>query len=171
MKGIRIGDVDGAAEAQLSAYCDSDWAGDRADRKSTGAHVLMLNGGCVAWRSFKEKCVALSSTEAEYIALAECCRALVRARRVLHELGVQLPTSKVYEDNQPCIAWAEVGGKRTKHVDVRYHYSREVLEGGEAELRYCKTSEMTADALTKPLGAIKFTRHVAGMAMTTIENC
>ncbi len=92
----------------------------------TGAYVLLLNGGCVAWRSFKEKCVALSSTEAKYIALAECCRALVHAPRVLHELGVQLPTSKVY--NQPCIAWAEVGGKRTKHVDVRYHYSREVLD-------------------------------------------
>ncbi len=157
--------MDGRDTTTLTAWSDSDWAGANSNRKSTGAYIVMLNGGCIGWRSFKQRCVALSSTGSEYIALSECCRAVVRVRRILCELGALLGPTDVHEDNQSCLVWAEIGGKRTKHIDVRYHYTRDVVTSGEARLVYCSTTDMLADALTKALGPTKFKKLVSSLAM------
>ncbi len=113
-------------EMEMNAYSDADWAGDRSDRRSTSGFVLMLNGGVVSWRLQKQRCVALSSTEAEYVALAESTKAIVRSRRILSELRVRLGYTTIFEDNQSCMNWAVYGRKRTKHIEVQYHYAREI---------------------------------------------
>ena len=144
--------------SMMNGYCDSDWAGDRTDRKSTGGYILLLNGGFITWKSYKQSCVAVSSTEAEYIALSECVREARFLRRILAELDDEIGSVEIAEDNQSCISWTEVQGKRTKHVDVRYHLSREAANAGVFHLIYCPTTEMAADMLTKPLGPQKFQR-------------
>ena len=166
-KGIVVGSKDTTTEGTyLSAYCDSDWAGDISGKKSTGAYIVLLNGGIVTWKSYKQKCTTVSSTEAEYIALSECAQKLHYERKVAHELGMDENTMIAYEDIQTCMKWAEVQVKRTEHIDVRYHKSREAVESKEVARKYCPSKEMIADAFTKPLGPEKYRYLVTKMPMT-----
>ena len=149
----------------LKGYVDSDYAGDRTDRKSTYGSVFMLCGGPVAWTSKKQASVSTSTTEAEYVALCQGSKEAVWLRKLLQEtgfpqflgesLGIQM-----YSDNQSCIALAEnpENHSRSKHIDVQYHYSRQLVEQGVIKLDYCPTKDMLADVLTKPLGSRGFTK-------------
>jgi hypothetical protein len=147
----------------LEGYVDSDYAGDRTDRKSTYGSVFMLHGGPVAWTSRKQPSVSTSTTEAEYVALCQGNKEAMWFRRLLSETGFTqfLGNSlevQMYSDNQGCIALAEnpEGHSRSKHIDVQYHYSRQLVEYGKIKLDYCPTDEMLADVLTKPLGCRTF---------------
>lgn len=144
---------------KLEGYVDSDYAGDRTDRKSTYGSVFMLYGGPIAWTSKKQASVSTSTTEAEYVALCQGSKEAMWLRKLLQEtgfpqllgesLGVQM-----YSDNQGCIALAEnpESHSRSKHIDVQYHYTRQLVELGTIKLDYCPTKDMLADILTKPLG-------------------
>jgi KUP system potassium uptake protein len=103
--------------------------------------------------------VSTSTTEAEYVALCQGSKEAVWLRDLLRELGfVQfLGDSRevqMYSDNQGCIALAEnpENHARSKHIDVQYHYTRQLVEYGKIKLDYCPTEDMLADVLTKPLG-------------------
>jgi len=114
--------------------------------------------------------VALSSTEAEYMALTHATKETVWLRALLGELGFhQGDPSTIFEDNQSCIALARnpVHHARTKHIDIRHHYIREKLESGEVTLRYVNTKEMVADAFTKPLPKPQFEFLVGLMNLCT----
>ena len=143
----------------LHAYSDADWAGDQDDRRSTTGNVMLLAGAAISWLSKKQPSVALSTTGAEYIALSQCAQEIVWVRRLLHEIGKssEFPT-KVFEDNQGAIKLAGNPGssKRTRHIDIRFHFTREAIEEGVIELVYCNTTEMTADLLTKPIPRQQF---------------
>ncbi len=89
---------------------------------------------------------------------------------VMKELGVDTDKAVVYEDNQECIRWTELHGKRTKHIDVRYHVSREAIVNNKVVLEYRPTKYMVADALTKPLGPEKF-EYLVGMILIGDSNC
>jgi hypothetical protein len=145
-------------EGRLVAYVDASYAECLLTRKSTTGYVLTIDGDVVDWKSKKQSIVAQSSTEAEYIALAMLVNKLRVVRRVRNWLiGKDGPYS-VREDNQSCIKMAEGEGtnKRSKHIDVRFHVSREAIENGEIELEYINTEDQIADALTKNLGKVKF---------------
>ena len=107
----------------------------------------------------KQSTVALSTTEAEYIALTQATTESIWIQRSLHELGCDVKDSNViHEDNQGAIALAHNPEfhARTKHIDVQYHFVRDCVRDSIISLRYCPTTEMVADQLTKPLSA---TRH------------
>lgn len=159
-------------ELQLHGYVDSDWAGDVANRKSTSGYLFMMCGGPVSWCSRQQEVVALSSAEAEYVSL--CCGAkeAIWLRRLWSGIGIVVgvqvdesvkllvePTP-VYVDNQGCIDLARNGivNKRTKHIDIRFHFTREALRDKSIVLLYCPTDSMTADMLNKPLGRVKHQR-------------
>lgn len=150
----------------LTGYVDSDWASDRNNRKSISGFVFKVFGNTVSWASRKQSTVALSSTEAEYMALAEAICEEKWIRNLLQELGVECkkPT-KIYEDNQSCIAIAEASheNKRMKHVDVKYNFIRDVILNHEVQLEYIPTTEQTADIMTKGLDRILFTKHRANL--------
>jgi len=162
--GVPLGDVD-ETKGALVAYSDADWAGDATDRKSTSGYLIMLHGAVVAWRSSKQTIVALSSTEAEYVALSDCCRVVARVRNLLNALGEPITRALVYEDNTSTMRWTEKGGMRTKHIDVKRHYIRGAVERNEVQVQYCPTDDMLADPMTKPLGRDKVSKFVRDIGM------
>eukprot|EP00253_Pinus_taeda_P001847 PITA_01847 len=122
-----VGDV------RLHGYTDADWAGSVVDRKSTSRCIFSLGFALISWMSRKQKSVALSTFEAEYIAasMASC------------ESGIRLSENLVFHDH-------------SKHIDIRYHYIRDMVQRGAIRLQHISTDEQVADILTKPLGKVKF---------------
>ena len=144
----------GEEPGKCLGYSDADWAGDREDRKSTSGYLFQIAGGPVSWRSKKQDSVALSTAEAEYVALSSAAQESVWMRRLNSELGnpPEGPTT-IFEDNQSTIAMAknpQFHG-RAKHIDIRHHFVREQVSDGTIKLTYCPTGEMVADMLTKGL--------------------
>ena len=152
----------GSAGVTVIGYSDADWAGSLDDRRSTTGYVFQLGGGAISWCSRKQKTTALSSTEAEYMAVAAAIKEALWLRFLLREAGFpQDEPTVIFEDNQSCIALAKNPGKhdRTKHIDIRYHFAREqVIEYENVVLIYRPTDEMVADMNTKALGAPKFVK-------------
>ena len=150
-------------------FSDADWGGDLDDRKSTSGYVFQVGGTAISWRSKKQTCVALSTAEAEYIALASAAQESLWLQQLLADLKKEETKSVVmYEDNQSAISMAknpQFHG-RTKHIAIKYHFVREQVSNENLELRYCKTNDMIADMMTKGLSGEQFEklRHMAGMA-------
>ena len=138
---------------ELHGYSDANWAENRKDRKSNSGFICLLNGGTVSWACRKQDCVSLSSTEAEYVALAETTQELIWLTSLCKDFEIQQNSVKVYEDNQSCIKMTENQrfSNRTKHIDAKYHFLRDLKNKIILKLEYCPTSENIADMLTKPL--------------------
>ena len=138
----------------LIGYSDADWAGDCDDRHSTTGNLFLMAGGPVSWLSKKQAIVALSTSEAEYVAVSTATQEAVWLRRLLLDLKSPLDCPTVImEDNQGAIAIARnpIVQTRTKHIDIKYHYVHEAVQDGVISLQYCPTNDMIADLLTKGL--------------------
>ena len=162
--GIVLGSTN---TATLEIYSDADWAGDLTTRKSTGGFLATYNGP-VSWSSKRQSVVALSSTEAEYMAVTQATKEAIWIRSLLKDLGdEQLEPTTIYEDNQSCIALAKnpVHHARSKHIDIQYHFVREQIILGAVVLKYLETKEMTTDVLTKPLPRPAFERLILKMGL------
>lgn len=144
----------------LSVYSDSDYAGDLVTRRSTSGHVFMLGLSTVSWQAQRQSIVTLSSTEAEYIAACEAVKGLVWINRLVKEINndIEYDQPTVYVDNQSTIRLVKNPEfhKRTKHIDVRYHFIREKFEENLFKLQFIGTEEQYADILTKPLPKDRF---------------
>lgn len=137
----------------LEVFCDADWAGDRTDGRSTTGTVLTLGSKTVACKSLKQRSVALSTTEAEFISLSEGTKLVVWVRKLLEELdSSQAGSAAINEENQGAVVWSNIGVRKAKHVSVRF------VTNGTVDIKYFNTKDMTANALTKPLGRITFER-------------
>lgn len=150
-------------EPGLVSCADSDWASDPEQRKSTTGFITFYNGAAISWKSGLQDVVACSSCESEYVALSEAAREVVYLRGLLGFMGedVTRPTT-IYEDNQGCIDLVNnpVHHPRTKHVAVKFHFSRQAQEDGEIVVRKIHTDYNHADILTKATTPATFTRHV-----------
>jgi hypothetical protein len=143
-------------------WVDSDWAGDTDTRRSHAAYILMLNGGPISWKSRRQDSVALSTSEAEYMAASEVGKEIQYLRALLHDVGfTQLAPTNVYEDNLACIAMSTnpVRRKSSRHIDMRVHYCRELYTAGVMKLIPLRTHLMVADALTKSLPGPALSKH------------
>lgn len=128
-----------AAELNVKVYTDSDWAGDSTDRISFSGSLVFLNGCCISWHCKKQSTVALSSVEAEYMALSDATRETLCVRNLLSEFfTVNLPIP-VNMDNKGAghIAENDINNKLTKHNDIRHHFVRQYVcrEGHRTLLR------------------------------------
>lgn len=136
----------------LSAFSDADFATDTDDRKSRTGYVLTLNGGAVAWKSNKQATVALSTLEAEYMAMSRAAQEVIHVTALLEffEYGLEAPIT-VYGDNQACnsIAKDPKHHDRVKHVDIRHHFLRERVQQKQLIIEYVDTHLQLADGLTK----------------------
>lgn len=164
----------GTSTNGLEMFVDADWAGDSRDRKSNSGILIMFGGGPIAWVSRKQTCVALSSTEAEFVALAEGCQELVWIKRLVKEIGedIECPIT-IFEDNQSCIKLVEGDRieRRSKHIDTKFFFVRDLQKKGIIRMEYCPTESMLADVLTKPLQRIRLEklRYDLGIRPDLIE--
>ena len=150
-------------------YTDADW-GASDDRKSIGGYTFLLNGAAICWNSKKQSTVALSSTEAEYMALTQAVKESLWLQAILQDLGAtnhQAEMKNIYIDDQGSIALVKNPQFHacTKHIDIQYHFVREHVEKESIRLTYCATGEMTADIFTKPLPQPSFTKHTLSLGL------
>ena len=153
---------------ELVAYSDSNYASDKGNRKSVSGMAIYYCGTLIGWRSKAQQCTTLSSTEAEYVACSQAATELEFVRQILESMGVnvQLPMT-VYVDNTGAIElarnWSTSG--RTKHIDVRFHYLRKLVEQGMMELKFVRSENNTADIFTKNLPTNLFQQHVSSLGV------
>ena len=127
---------------EVTGYSDADWAGDVQDQKSTSGYVFLLAGGAINWRSNKQTCVALSTAEAEYVALAAAAQEAMWLQRLMSDLLMkEIRKTTIHEDNK---SHQESHG-RTKHIDIKYHFIRDLVEDERIQLTYCASEDMIAD--------------------------
>lgn len=143
---------------KLVGYSDADWSGDTEDRKSNTGYLFQLGQATIGWVSRKQTCVSLSTMEAEYIALSEACREVLWLRKLLEDFEEKPkgPTT-LLEDNISCIDFVAIdrSSRRSKHIDTRLHFAKDLSEKGIVAVEYCPSGSMIADILTKPLGCLK----------------
>ena len=161
------------ASPELKGYSDSDFGGDVDNSRSTSGYVFLINGGAVSWKSQQQSLVAESTLEAEYTAMSSASSECIWLQGLLDEIMdnfngsmassngsndnkkicISERFSTILADNQGAIAVAHNPGmnKRSKHIRIRYHRVRDLVENEEVKFEYCPTSEMVADCLTKSL--------------------
>ena len=154
----------------IHGFVDVDWAGDLDQRRSTSGYVFNLFGGAVSWMSKKQSVVALSTTEAEYMATTHASKEVVRLQRLCSSMGLIQGAIRIDCDNQSAIFLAKNPAyhSNTKHIDVQYHFVRDMIEDKKVLLVKVDTLKNTADALTKSMSSEKFswcgeTMGVSGM--------
>ena len=143
----------GKGDPILDGFTDSDMAGDIDSQKSTSGYLITFGGGAVAWQSRLQKCVALSTIEAEFIAITEACKELLWLKKFLQELGLKQERYVLHCDSQSAIHLSKNSSfhSRSKHIDVRYHWIRDVLNDKLLQLEKVHTDANTSDMLTKAL--------------------
>ncbi|GKB19636.1 retrovirus-related pol polyprotein from transposon TNT 1-94 [Tanacetum coccineum] len=154
----------------MTAYADAYHAGCQDTRRSTSGSAQFLGDKLVSWSSKKQKCTAISSTEAEYIALSGCCAQILWMRSQLTNYGFQFNKIPLYCDNKSAIALCcnNVQHSRAKHIDVRYHFIKEQVENGIVELYFVQTEYQLADIFTKPLQRERFNFLIEKLGMRSM---
>ena len=153
----------------LVGYSDSDWAGSVDDRKSTSGGCFYLGNNLVAWFSKKQNSISLSTAEAEYIAAGSCCTQLIWMNKMLTDYGYSQSLLTVYCDSTSAINISRnpVQHSRTKHIDIRYHFIRELVDSGTLLLTHVSSESQLADLFTKALDWQTFThlRNAIGVCI------
>jgi Reverse transcriptase (RNA-dependent DNA polymerase)/gag-polypeptide of LTR copia-type/GAG-pre-integrase domain len=162
--------VYGGDRRGLVGYVDADGA-SQDHRRAISGYVFMIDGGAVSWSSKKQELVTLSTAEAEYVAQTHAAKEAIWLRGLLTELFGPLdgPTT-LFSDSMSAIALAQDGHyhARTKHIDIRYHFIRYIIEEGTIKLVYCSTDDMTADTLTKALPSTKAKHFASALGLSTV---
>lgn len=160
----------GNSEIPLVLYADAAFAND-PDRKSVSGFIIELFGDPVVWGTRKQTCVAKSSTEAEYIALATAVSELLWVRQLLKGLDISVDNAiPVYEDNQSVIhALSRWDVKRLKHVDVKYNFIKDLYQKKIIDVTYIPSADQKADIMTKGLPYDSFSRHRTNLGMCEIR--
>ncbi|GJT00896.1 retrovirus-related pol polyprotein from transposon TNT 1-94 [Tanacetum coccineum] len=150
---------------------DADYAGCQDTRRSTSGSTQFLGDKLVRWSSKKQKSTAISSTEAEYIALSGCCSQILWIRSQLTYYGFQLNKIPLYCDNKSAISLYcnNVQHSRAKHIDIRYHFIKEQVVNGIVELYFVRTEYQLADIFTKPLPRERFNFLIDKLGMKSMS--
>lgn len=156
---------------ELKIFVDSDWAGCVVDRKSTTGYTIFLNGNLLSFRTLKQKITALSSCEAEYIAFSTAIQELIWILQLLKHMRMKCKTPIVYVDNQGAIDLVRKAtvGDKSKHIDIRYHFARQLLRDGVFELQHIAGTENPADLFTKALNKTLFRKHQSALGLGEME--
>ena len=157
----------GGKEHIIEGFTDSDWA-SQLDRHSISGYVFRIGTGAVTWSSKRQTLIALSTTEAEYIAVSHVLKEVIWVQVFIKELDYEiLGIFPLRCDNQSAIALCRDSKfhARTKHIDIRYHFIREAVNDGKVEVHYVPSEENLADVMTKGLGRVKFEKFVRGLGL------
>lgn len=143
----------------LLGYTDADYADNLVNRKSTTGFVFFFNEETISWSSRRHYCVAMSTTEAEYVAASESAKEAIWLQRLMCEVGSgKIKPVHLLCDNQSAIQFVKNPEfhQKTKHIDVRYHFIRECQASGEISISYIETQKQMADNFTKPMAKPRF---------------
>lgn len=111
----------------VDCYSDSDWASDPDKRRSCAGHLIRMSNGAISWSSKRQATVALSSTEAEYMAISSAVCDVIWVKQLGDEIDAKFQTSiPIFCDNESALKLAKTDAfrPRTKHIDIRYHHVR-----------------------------------------------
>ena len=161
----------GKTKIFAEGFCDADWATQK-DRHSISGYSYHIGKGAISWSSKKQQIVALSTTEAEYIAQSHAAKEALWLRTFIGELrGKPSQPLTIHCDNQGAIALSKDNKfhARTKHIDIRHHFIHEAIEDGKLSVVYIPTDDNPADIFTKPLAKAKFCRFVELLGLGEIE--
>jgi hypothetical protein len=157
----------GGERHDLIGYTDADGA-TQEHRHAISGYAFLIDGGAVSWASRKQELIMLSTAEGEYVAATHAAKEATWLRKLIGELfpSLLVPTT-LYCDNQPAIKLAEDDNyrARTKHIDIHYHFIRQIVASGAIKLLYCPTEDMAADILTKALPKWKVGIHVTTLGL------
>lgn len=139
-------------------YSDANWAGDCDDRKSTSGYLFLLCNGPVSWLSKKQSVVALSTAESEYIALSTAAQEFIWFKKLMADIKFCKNDVNLFVDNQSAISICHdsINNSRTKHIDIKFHFVRDLVKNGDLKLSYCPSNQQLADMFTKQLPKSSF---------------
>ena len=148
----------GRTRDEVIGHVDVDFAGDLDRRRSLTGYVFTIGGCAISWKATLQSTVALSTTEAEYMAITEACKEAIWLKGLFSELNEDLQISTVFCDSQSAIFLTkdQMFHERTKHIDVRYHFVRDIIALGDIVVSKISTHENPADMMTKSLPITKF---------------
>ncbi|KAL2612985.1 hypothetical protein R1flu_024677 [Riccia fluitans] len=155
----------------LVGFVDSDYAQDLDSRRSTTGYVMTLGGGCITWRFVLQKCKTLSTTEAEYVAATEVAKEAIWLGRLTSEMGLPQGCVILYCDSQSALYLAanQVMSSKIKHIDVRYHFIRQVVFKGKVKLQKVVGTLNPTDGFTKYIPLKSFSSHRAKLQILPME--
>ena len=147
-------------DLELKGFVDADYASNRDTRRSTTAYMFMTSQNCISWKAQLQSVVALSTTEAEFMATTEAFKEALWLQGILQELKQIKGRVTVYSDSQSSIHLCKnpVYHEKSKHIDIRLYWIREKIEEGVIKLEKVRSEDNPADAGTKVLTVSKF-RH------------
>ncbi|XP_043716171.1 secreted RxLR effector protein 161-like [Telopea speciosissima] len=159
------------SDLRMRGYSDVDWASDKDERKSTSGYAFVLGDGAITCCSKKQTYIALSMMESEYVACLAAVQEAVWLRSFLQRLSVSSIQTTLYlyiVTVQP-FPWAftkdpKFHGK-AKHIDIRYHYTRDMVAQGEVVLKHISTYNMLVDPLTKPIARDVYLVHIRNLGL------
>lgn len=156
-----------SGNSNLVGYSDADWANDQDDRRSCTGYVFLKNGGAISWNSKRQPTVALSSAEAEYMAASAAAQEALWLQKVELDCEKSCHTTNIFSDSNSAIDLATTTGykARTKHIDIRHHFIRQLVQHKKISLDHIGTEDMVADVLTKSLGKEKHNFCSKGLGM------
>ena len=142
----------------ITGYSDADYARDINDRSSTSGNIFFFRGGPVAWSSRKQKCIATSTTEAEYVSASDATKTALWLRTLHHDLTGDYHQVPLKCDNYGAVRLVKnpENHPKTKHIDVRYHFIRKADEEKKISVEFVGSADQLADIFTKPLSRVKF---------------
>ncbi|GJT27532.1 putative RNA-directed DNA polymerase, partial [Tanacetum coccineum] len=154
----------------LEAFSDSDYAGDNHDRRSTSGGCQYLGRRLVSWQCKKQTIVAISSTEAEYVAAASCCAQVLWMQNQLLDYGFNFMNTEIHIDNEStiCIVKNPVFHSKTKHIQIRHHFIRDCYEQRLINVVKVHTDDNVADLLTKGFDLARFNFLVVTIGMMNL---
>ena len=140
------------------------------DRHAVSGYAFIVHGGAVSWSAKRQDIISLSTTESEYVAVTHTTKEALWLRSLIQQLfGTTLSPTTLYSDNQSAIALSKDHQyhARTKHIDIRFHFIRWIIERGSIRLIYCPTEDMIADTLTKALPSAKVKHFASELGLST----
>jgi ribonuclease HI len=163
-------------EPAIKCFSDANWAENRENRKSNSGYFCTFYGGAISWSCKKQEIVTLSTLEAEYVALSETIKETIWLTRLVQFFGFSTEENvTVMTDSQSCMKYIsnDKFSNRTKHVDTKYHFVKDLVSKKQVKLNYVPTDQNIADMFTKPLQStkLKYLRELSGMTQVscTIE--